>query len=79
MVSCIARHIFLSCESSVVMPWYIRVPSASNVADFPSGWMHHPCLSTKFQVPDDVSDEMMLSTMLKVLTQSKMDPGGTGA
>ena len=50
------------------MPWYIRVPSASNVA-----------LSARLQVFDDVSCETMLAMMLKVLTQSEMDGGGTGA
>ena len=46
MVSCMARQIFLWCESSVIMPWYIRVPSASNIADFPSRWMHHVLVSS---------------------------------
>ena len=78
MVSCMARHIFLRCESSVIMPWYIRVPSASNIGDFPSRWMHHPFLSAQFQISDDVSCEIMLATMLKVLTQSKMDGGVPG-
>ena len=79
MVSLITRHIFLQCESSVIMPWYIRVPSVSNVADFPSRWMHHPFLLEEFHVSDDVACQTMLSTMLMVLTQSEMDGGGTGA
>ena len=37
-------------------------------------------LSAQFQISDDVSCEVMLTLMLlKVLTQSKMDGGGTGA
>ncbi len=36
-------------------------------------------LSAQFQISDDVSCEVTLTLMLKVLTQSKMDGGGTGA
>ena len=78
IVSRVARHIFLSCESNVIMPWYIPVLSASNVADFPSRWMRHPFLSARLQVFDDVSCETMLAMMLKVLTQSEMDGGVPG-
>ena len=32
------------CEGCVAMPWFMRVPSAANLADFPSRFVEHPFL-----------------------------------
>lgn len=38
-------------DSSVMLPWFTRIPSASNIADFPSRGIDHPllCKSQKLQ------------------------------
>eukprot|EP00438_Fugacium_kawagutii_P004095 Skav202905 [mRNA] locus=scaffold3908:104145:105488:- [translate_table: standard] len=41
-------------ELDMSMPWFLRVPSASNLADFPSRSMHHPLLTHALMVSHDM-------------------------
>ena len=53
-------------DKFVILPWYIRVPSSSNIADFLSRDTPHRCLKEKYQTPKaDVLD--MFQDSLKFL------------
>ena len=39
-------------DSYCILPWFSRVPSSSNLADFPSRLMDHPLLRRDLRVPE---------------------------
>ena len=39
-------------DKEMILPWYSRVPSSSNIADFPSRNTSHPMLSLELQTPE---------------------------
>lgn len=43
-VSQIAALVTLQLDNHCILPWFGRVPSSSNIADFPSRLMDHPML-----------------------------------
>ena len=51
------------CEECVAMPWFMRVPSVGNSADFPSRSVEHPFLTEERMVPNDVAEKALHSSM----------------
>lgn len=78
MVSCLAQCIFLLCESMVIMPWYLRVPSASNIAHLPSRWMHHPFLEKRQMISDEVASVVTSHVLSETLLRPEWTGGQRG-
>ena len=47
------------CENCIAMPWFLHVPSAANLADFPSRFVDHPFLVEKLMVPCVVAENAL--------------------
>ncbi len=57
-------HLLLhDCEKLCMIPWFLRVPSAANIADFPSRQIAHPFLVNEKCIDDGITrsrlDEVM--------------------
>ena len=50
MVSKIANALCVQFEESLILPWFLRVPSSANIADFPSRDMDHSFLRSEFRL-----------------------------
>ena len=50
MVSRIVNALCVSFEEGLILPWFLRVPSSANIADFPSREMDHPFLKSEFRL-----------------------------
>jgi hypothetical protein len=55
-------------DAHFVLPWFARVPSISNLADYPSRQLEHPLLVKDTMVPDEEVRRYFLEslTFLKV-------------
>ena len=47
------------CEGCVAMPWFMRVPSAANLADYPSRFVEHTFLNAELMVPEDEAEKAL--------------------
>ena len=52
MVSRIVNALCIQLEESLILPWFLRVPSAANISDFPSRSLEHPFLKSDFKLND---------------------------
>ena len=50
MVSRIVNALCIRFEEGLILPWFLRVPSSANVADFPSRETEHPFLRSDFKM-----------------------------
>ena len=50
MVSRIVNALCIRFEESLILPWFLRVPSSANIADFPSRETEHPFLRSDFKM-----------------------------
>ena len=57
-----------------ILPWYCRVPSPSNVADFPSRFTPHFLLTPELQVPKG-EVQSSLKECLEFLQEAKTPQG----
>ena len=65
------------CERCVAMPWFMRAPSAANLADFPSRFVERPSLTADLMVPHEMAEKA-----LHVLVENALGSGlanGVGA
>ena len=54
-VTSLVRLASVICEENMVLPWFLRVASPSNIADFPSRLQRHFLLNTRKMIaPNDV-------------------------
>ena len=69
-------HLLLyDCEKLCVIPWFLRVPSAANIADFPSRQMAHPFLVIGKCVDESIT-ESRLNEVLRLFHDSPPLKGG---
>jgi len=52
-----------SLDAHYVLPWFGRIPSASNLADFPSRQLKHPLLTDSAEVPKEEVEAMFESSI----------------
>ena len=64
------------CEECVAMPWFMRVPSAANLADYPSRFVEHTFLNAELMVPEDETEKALQSVINEV---SSGPSNGVGA
>jgi len=57
-------------DSHCILPWYSRVPSASNIADYPSRQIHHPLLKEDLKIPEGEIKEAFRGSM-EFISQAK--------
>ena len=50
MVSKIVNALCVQFEESLILPWFLRVPSSANIADFPSRAIDHSFLKSEFRL-----------------------------
>ena len=50
MVSWIVNALCIRFEEGLILPWFLRVPSSANIADFPSRDTDHPFLKSDFKM-----------------------------
>ena len=50
MVSKIVKALCIQFEESLILPWFLRVPSSANISDFPSRSTDHPFLKVDFKL-----------------------------
>ena len=50
MVSRIVNALCVQFEESLILPWFLRVPSSANIADFPSRAIDHSFLKSEFRL-----------------------------
>ena len=68
-ICCLVQLAANLCEEHCIMPWYLRVPTCANLADFPSRLKAHHSLLAKCKVPSgDV--EMCFASMLAGLRET---------
>lgn len=51
-VTALVQLVANTCEECTIVPWFLRVPSASNLADAPSRSQAHPALKSYLKVDD---------------------------
>ena len=52
MVSRIVNALCIQLEECLILPWFLRVPPAANISDFPSRSLEHPFLKSDFKLND---------------------------
>ena len=50
-------------DAHCILPWYSRVPSASNLADYPSRQINHPLLKEEMKIPEGEALEAFRGSM----------------
>jgi len=50
-------------DAHCILPWYSRVPSASNLADYPSRQINHPLLKEEMKIPEGETLEAFRGSM----------------
>ena len=50
-------------DEHYVLPWFGRIPSPSNLADFPSRQLKHPLLKQSAEVPKEEVEAVLESSM----------------
>ena len=53
-VTLLVRLASTLCEEAMILPWFLRVASPSNIADFPSRLQRHPLLKTQKMIAHNV-------------------------
>ena len=53
-------------DSHFVLPWFARIPSPSNLADFPSRQLSHPLLKENAQIPKEEVERAFTDSMVFV-------------
>ena len=67
------------CEDCVAMPWFMRVPSVANLADFPSRFVEHPFLTQAEMVPDGMAEKALQESVDSLLPSDPSNGVGAGA
>ena len=67
------------CEKCVAMPWFMRVPSAANLADYPSRFAEHTFLNAELMVPDDMAEKALQSLIKDMFGSGPSNGVGAGA
>ena len=52
MVSRFVNALCIQFEASLILLWFLRVPSAANISDFLSRSLEYPCLKSDFTLKD---------------------------
>ena len=55
-----------SLDAHFVLPWFARIPSPSNLADFPSRQISHPLLKEKARIPKEEVERAFTDSMVFV-------------
>ena len=53
-VTLLVRLASTLCEVAMILPWFLRVASPSNIADFPSRLQRHPLLKNQKMITHNV-------------------------
>ena len=53
----------ITLDARYVLPWFGRMPSVSNLADFPSRQLKHPLLTQDAEVPKEEVEAMFESSI----------------
>ena len=67
------------CERCVAMPWFMSVPSAANLADFPSRFVEHTFVNAGFMVLDEMAEKASQSLVKDVFGSGPSNGVGAGA
>ena len=67
------------CEGCVAMPWFMRVPFAANLADFPSRFVEHPFLDADRLVLHEVAENALHAATATLLASVPSNGVGAGA
>jgi hypothetical protein len=62
-------------DAHCILPWYSRVPSASNLADYPSRQINHPLLKEEMKIPEGETLEAFRGSMEFVRRKRHMNHG----